>query len=808
MGLSFFGRLTQQNTLALISLILGIIYSLLTFINRKQLAFNKENIKKNLRLCFNGYYMILYLIFVVSLYWRLFYVSRCYPLFTGYDTVLYVSDTALHMSEFPNYTESGIPFSHSLFYMLAAIFFSLSQNAHSVPVFVSVVDSFSIFGTYLLYGYISKSKKIAVLGALMYSLSFFAFRFFSDLYKEVLVNMFIPIGLYLVFKGYDKGSVHDVAIAGLIFGFSILTHTDSLYRILLYLFTFTLAIFVSQKRREPWLVKFFFAISLTALILLCVYQTYLYISGANYTLIDRFFAAFKIPLKPSLGQRGLVYAIPYSSLFLSDFLPLLFGNLFLIIKDVRNGIWWSLSSYILLFLSLLPFIGIYIPASIRIFYYYGFFSYLSKATFLLFITDICWRMLTKSGKVIIFITMKLRKIAFNCVYAIIIAVLLFDCFVAPIDIFSFYPIKKQMSHVKVFHQSAIGQVVITQNQYEKLTWLKSHIEEGDYVITTYCLQNYASYILSINRSREIMYNLRSLENQSDWTAAYNLVSGDLFEGVKYFQDKNTSSVYIALDLRDATSRELASKSRFNSLFEKVVYDRDIAIFRVDIKKLATDFQKIVSNARVNVRMGEKTYIAPLSYSGFESFPHFSLSLTAVTECNITEIPKFLVFKSISPSPKKFIEDTNNYIYFQGVRGENYTVEFMAIYPYISVGWKDDSFLQWNRTRGVTLESNGSICSVYVKKLYGGIYLAMNLNVSIYKYLILRHKVSQGCMEIYLIKPDGSKSVLVSGNRDWSISVVDLQAQGVKGNITGIKIQGNKVPTQFDLDFILFAHDSP
>jgi len=821
--LAFFGQLTQWNVLGSLLFFLAFEYFLVLFINKKKFIFDEETMEKfrrYARVSINLRNIFLCFIFAVALYFRLLYICSCYPLFTGFDTVLYVEDVTLHTREFPNYQESGIPFSHSLFYMLGAIFFSLFQIHHSVPVFVSVVDSFSIYGIYMLYRYISKSDRIAILGAFMYSLSFYAFRFFSDLLKEALVNSFLPIGLYLMFRGYDKKDIRDAIVAGLIFGFSILTHTDSLYRIALYsLFFIAITYTFSLEKKNQWLLRFACMIFLTTLVILGFYQVYLHISEANYSLLDRFFAAFSGPLKPIVDEKvgcEFTYAIPHSTLFLNDFLTLFFGNIVLIVKDKRNGIWWSLSSCTLLLLSQLPYMDIYISASVRIFYYYGFFSYLSKAAFLFFLSDVLVRRLTKLKKVILRIKVGSQEIAFKFstrkfIYIIVITVLLFDCFVAQIDIFSFYPVKRLISNFEVFHQSAIGEVIITRNQYEKMIWLKSQITEKDYVITTGGLHIYASYILSIDKSKEIRYDLQWLENQADWLAAYNLLSGDLFNGVKYFQSKNVSHVYIELDVRTQSWRKLADELRVRraSVVKTIVYNEDIAVFRVDVEKVVADLEKIILNTYVYVNADGRTRKEHLQYDYFEEFPYFSLSLKGATKYNVSNIPKFLIFKSIFPQPENLTGDISNFIYFDGMPDKNYTLRFMAIYPYLNVGWKDDSFIEWTREEGVTFQTIGGIASIKVERIYAGILLMINLNISQYEYLILRHKVDQGWMEVYFIRPDFSSiSVLVSGSRDWSTSIVDLHNLGIKDNIIAIKIQGDQVPTNFSLDFILFASAPP
>jgi hypothetical protein len=325
------------------------------------------------------------------------------------------------------------------------------------------------------------------------------------------------------------------------------------------------------------------------------------------------------------------------------------------------------------------------------------------------------------------------------------------------------------------------------------------------------LHEYASYILSIDRSKEIMYDLQWLENQSDWLAANNLLSGDLFDGVKYFQSKNASHVYIVMDTRVPSLRELANEIQVKraDVFETILYDEDIAIFRIDVERVAADLDKIILSAYVYVNANGRIYQEPLKYSRFEEFPHFSLLLKGATNYNISNIPKFLIFKSISPSPEKLIGDINNFIYFEGIPEKEYTLEFVAIYPYLNICWKDDSFVGWNQDKGVTFRTTGGIASIYVEKIYAGIYQIVNLNVSQCRYLILRYKVDQGWMEIYFIKPDfSSTSVLVSGSRDWSTKIVNLYDLGIKGNIMAIKIQGDHVPTKFDLDFILFASAPP
>lgn len=68
---------------------------------------------------------------------------------------------------------------------------------------------------------------------------------------------------------------------------------------------------------------------------------------------------------------------------------------------------------------------------------------------------------------------------------------------------------------------------------------------------------------------------------------------------------------------------------------------------------------------------------------------------------------------------------------------------MATYPWLDVGWKEDSFLSWFSTSGVSFKSDGNVVTVNMTDaLYGEIYTKIHTDVSKYKYLITRYKVER------------------------------------------------------------------
>ena len=172
--MSMFGKLSRSITLITIIIVILILYTL-KFILSNKMRINRVNLSFKFHAKMNSYNFLLFLLFFLNLYFRLLYIAKTYPFLTGWDTRVYVKNVIWHTHEFPSYYPSGAPFDHSIFYMVAAIFYSIFGNYYTIEIFIAVFDSFSTFLIYLLYKIVSRNDGIAILGASMYTTSFFSF---------------------------------------------------------------------------------------------------------------------------------------------------------------------------------------------------------------------------------------------------------------------------------------------------------------------------------------------------------------------------------------------------------------------------------------------------------------------------------------------------------------------------------------------------------------------------------------------------------------------------------------------------------
>ena len=292
-------------------------------------------------------------------------------------------------------------------------------------------------------------------------------------------------------------------------------------------------------------------ISVIPLIFVMVfYQLYLMMS-LKLTIIDKIYVGYKYSLAAEVGCRFLTIAIP-NNLFRHEWMYLVFGSVLLFKRNKIYGLWWSILAIVHLLFSYMPHFGIFCTKSaLRIFYYYGLFSYLLKSILIIYIAKLLTNTLNANAKLF----KKYMKAL------IIIFIIVFDAFFIPIDMFSFYPIKREISHLQVFHQSKIGESILTTTQYEGLIWLKNklnNVTKSVIVVSTGRLQIYASFILGIKVIREISYGIPLFESREDIEAIDNIIFGDLIAGTKYFSKYNIDKIYFLIDPTDPLGKKILS----------------------------------------------------------------------------------------------------------------------------------------------------------------------------------------------------------------------------------------------------------
>ena len=118
--------------------------------------------------------IILFIIFFISLSIRIFYIAKSYPLVLGWDTPGYIRESMWFTQGVPIKYPNNVPFGkYPLFYMMGAVFYSLFNFSHIIPIFISIIDTFSIFSLYLLLKKVVNDKEISLISVLIYSLSYF-----------------------------------------------------------------------------------------------------------------------------------------------------------------------------------------------------------------------------------------------------------------------------------------------------------------------------------------------------------------------------------------------------------------------------------------------------------------------------------------------------------------------------------------------------------------------------------------------------------------------------------------------------------
>jgi len=631
---------------------------------------------------------ILLVIFLLSLSWRLFYVVKAYPLFLGWDTPRYVAESKWFVEGVPIRYSNGVPFGqYPLVYMMGAIFYSLFGIPHIVPILASIIDSLSIFSLYVLFKKIIDDDRAVLAAVLLCNLSFFSVRFYSDLYADLFVNFLLPLGIYFLIDGHEKKDLHRIMLAGIIFGLAVNTHSQAPYRIVFYVFFYFVAALILRSERRM-LLKSTLIIAAILVASFIPYQTYLTVMGSELSVIKNLSLGASSYLTPASTQKtDLLWTIPSPTrLLVNEGVGLSLGSALLLIRGKRkSALWFLLCTSALIFIFELPYLGYFYPLSERVFDYYGAFSFLLKSVAVFFIVDLLiWCI--RAGKLRIhwkgLFVIRVTKIKLHSTrlsIAIVTCLLLISALLLPIDEFAFCFVRTEVPGLETPWSSRL-EPVITLEQYNALTSVRDRSTTHDVVIVNPHLWGYTMFLFW--GIRVTVYERVAPTNVTDQEMAYGLVWRTGFPDALEYFSTNWINVWVILSRNyDSQSRQLVTELKSDPLFHQVLQNEEIAVFCIDVRETEVAFENILSEAFVSLIHDGHVSQEQLAFVRYSQGKiYMTLTLTGSKEYNVTNIPAFLSFDSISPEPYRMDVNTNRSIDLQGQLGTNYTLTFASIFP--------------------------------------------------------------------------------------------------------------------------------
>jgi hypothetical protein len=333
-------------------------------------------------------------------------------------------------------------------------------------------------------------------------------------------------------------------------------------------------------------------------------------------------------------------------------------------------------------------------------------------------------------------------------------------------------------------------VILTVNTYA--TGLQYYLEDSR-IIDLYTAENLAA-MRDIVESNNISKTFSALQIAN---VRYVLVPSNVLTIVPFLSDflnPILTSKYVEL-----TSTSLTTGSR---TFFKQVISGGWNLYELQANNIVKGSGAIVTVLQDNTTSTQQTQTFYYDASNVTSY----LRLFGHTNYSLTDIPPYLIFKAVTPTPSSITLDTNQWINFTGSSDINYTVYWSNL-NYQRIGWKDDSFLNgWVPIGAANFSTNGDIARIMAPKnqTWTGIQRVLDLPVNLQQF-------SRFIVEITEINGSVVFSGIVDGQQQYLGSSAWISSPGtyvfdvsnVGTSLTQILIYLDS-ETNVNINYVMFA----